>query len=113
LILHLRRGCAWLRRIGEETGPVELNVLEEPGQLIDMLFGLPGETDDERGPKRGFRVQVPDPMRALCFSVLPGRFIFLRRAPETCCKERSKYGATTGLDVISSRSLSLISRGWR
>jgi hypothetical protein len=55
LTVEAGRRRPFLGRVREEPGPVETCLLEEGGELLDVVLGLAGEADDERRPRRRLR----------------------------------------------------------
>ncbi|CAM5588231.1 hypothetical protein SMICM304S_07942 [Streptomyces microflavus] len=68
-------------------------------------LGLTGEPDDEVGPGAGLGGLAPDGVQELQEAVgAPKRRIVRSTLGEECWKERSKYGATFGVEVRTSIS---------
>jgi hypothetical protein len=66
----------------------------------------------ERTPASGAGARICS-SSARKLSESPNRRIRLSSGPDACWKERSKYGATPGVDAIAVTRPGRVSAGWR
>jgi len=100
---------ALLVRIREHAEVVEPDVLDERLERFELLGGLAGEPDDERGPEGDSGDPRPDPVQeAPVGGAGSGRFIRFRTPGAACCSGRSMYLQTLSLSAIASSMPSVI-----
>lgn len=114
LVLVADRLGALLVRIPEDADRVEAGTGEEAFQLGEVGLGLAGEADDEvgAGTRLGALLRMVS-RSSRKRSVSPKRRMARSTPGAECWKERSKYGATFGVEVRTSMRPGRISAGWR
>ena len=98
-----RRGLgAVLVGVAEDADRVEPGRLEEVAERREVVLGLAGEADDEVGADaRLGRLRADLVEQREEASESPNRRIRRSSGPDACWKERSKYGATPGVEAIA------------
>lgn len=114
LVLVTDRFGALLVGVPEDADGVQARSGEEAFQFGEIRLGLPGKPTMkfDRAPACGALPRMVS-RSSRKRSVSPNRRIARSTPGAECWKERSKYGATFGVEVSTSISPGRISAGWR
>ena len=110
-----RRLGAVLVGEAEHAHNVQPCLLEERLERVQVVIGLAGKPDDDVEPNarpRRTRCRIVV-IRSRNEAPVPNLRIRRNNGPLACWKDRSKYGTTPGVDVITSTSDGRISAGCR
>ena len=113
LPVHLRRGRALLLRVGEDAQPLEALLAHEAEQVLEVLLGLAGQPDDERGAQGDARARGRGASASSARRNFTSRPRFMERSSRSdeCCSGMSTYFAILGSRAMTSTSASGKSRG--